>query len=317
MRVMLIASGEFAVPTLNALAADAGIELPLVVTAPDRPAGRGLRLQPTPVKLRALQLRIPILEVDDVNHAAVIARARECRTAVGLVIAFGQKIQAPFREVFSGGCINLHASLLPRHRGAAPYQWAVLCGDAETGVTVFHLIDRMDAGPVLASRRTPIAESETASELHDRLAELGPEVVRDALGLFAGNAIPPGRPQDDALATRAPKFNKHDGWIGFHATVAETVGRINGLWSWPGATCRFRSADDRRRERVTLARARPGDRPTGGAPGAVDSGGRVNVLDGTVQLLALKPEGGRVMDWQAFVNGRDVRAGDRFERITE
>ncbi|NOT02501.1 MAG: methionyl-tRNA formyltransferase [Phycisphaerales bacterium] len=317
MRVVLIASGEFALPTLAALHTDPTVDIPLVVTSPDRPGGRGRRLLPTPVKTRAAAMGIPVVDVEDINEPDVIKRARECRATVGLVIAFGQKIRVPFRGVFSGGCVNLHASLLPKYRGAAPFQWAIIRGETETGVTVFHLVDRMDAGPILATRRTTIGESETSSELHDRLAELGPDAVRDVLDQFDGGAVPAGRPQDDSLATRAPKFTKQDGRIGFDRTAAEVVAWINGLWSWPGATCRYVSVDGQRQERVTLARARRGDGVATGEPGAVDSGGRIHALDGTVALMELKPEGGRVMEWRAFVNGRTVQAGDHFERITE
>ena len=314
MRIVLIASGDFAIPTLRSLT-DSTYDTGLVITQPDRPTGRGKRLTPTPVKREALGLGLSVVEAENINDAELIERVRGCNATVGLVIAFGQKIGPAFRAAMPGECINLHASLLPKYRGAAPFQWAVIQGESITGITVFRLVDRMDAGPVLTTRQTKIGETETAEELHDRLADLGREAVFEALDLFAGGQVPAGTPQDESLATRAPKFKKADGWIEFDQPARVLARRINGLWSWPGAVCRFVSADGRRDERVTLARAKASTEPLGGEPGRLNNRLEVATTEGALQVLEIKPEGGKRMEWQAFVNGRHVKPGDRFVAI--
>jgi len=316
MRVIFIASGDFAIPTLHALV-DSGHEICFVVTQPDRPAGRGKQPAPTPVRSAANALGLPVHAVEDINDAAMIERARRGGARVGVVVAFGQKIKPDFRAALPGGCINLHASLLPKYRGAAPYQWAIIQGEPTTGVTVFRLVDRMDAGPVLTTAETEIGETETAAELHDRLAIIGPDAVLRALDMYADDDIPAGTPQDDAQATRAPKFQKHDGWIAFDRPAHAIARRINGLWSWPGAVCRFESADGRRKERVTLARAVARDAPVAGPPGTLNDARHVVTADGAVEIIEIKPEGGKRMEWRAFVNGRHVAPGDRFTSVSE
>ncbi len=317
MRIVLIASGDFALPSLRALV-DSSYEIALVITQPDRPTGRGRRMAPTPVKRAALELGLDVVEAENINDDAMIARVRGCDARVGVVIAFGQKIGAEFRSAMPGGCINLHASLLPKYRGAAPYQWAVIHGDAVTGVTVFKIVDRMDAGAVLSMRQTALGETETAEELHDRLAVLGLEALFAALEQFRGGNIPEGRPQNDELATKAPKLKKADGLIRFDQPAEVVARRINGLWSWPGAVCRFVSAGGERDERVTLARAQAVGAAGGGREaGELDGDLHVVATPGAVEVLEIKPEGGKRMAWKAFVNGRHVKAGDRFVAVEE
>lgn len=311
MRVLFIASGEFACPTLTALH-QASVDICCVITQPDRPTGRGRHLSPTPVKRCALELGLPVMEAPDINDQGIIEHVGSAKAVVGVVVAFGQKIGPLFRSTMPGGCINLHASLLPRNRGAAPFQWAVIRGEPVTGVTVFKLTDRMDAGPILKTVETPIGETETASELHDRLSEMGPGAVADALDLFADGNIPDGTPQDDALATKAPKFKKDDGRIRFAEPADVLARRINGLWSWPGAVCRFLSADASRDEVVTLARAKAiGSESPSGRFGYLNEQLHVAASPGHVEILEIKPQSGKLMSWQAFANGRHVRPGDR------
>jgi len=317
MRIAFIASGDFAIPTLKALL-ESQHEIVSVITQPDRPAGRGRRLSPTPVKHFATEAGLEIVAADNVNTREIIDRVRRCGATLGLVIAFGQKLGEPFRSSFSGGCINLHASLLPQYRGAAPYQWAIIRGDTESGVTVFKLVDRMDAGPVLTRVRTTIGESETAEMLHDKLANLGPEAVACALAMFADGAIPPGTPQNESVATNAPKFTKADGEVSFDTPAEQLVRQINGLSSWPGARCRFVSADRTRDESLTLARVRFVPAMHGGAtPGMVNDNRHIAATGGAIEIIEIKPKGSRCMSWQAFSNGRHVMPGDRFCPITE
>lgn len=314
MRIAFFGSGEFGIPTYRSLKGD-GHEIVLVVSQPPRPAGRGREVQPTPLAAHAMGDGARVLTPADVNAPEVLAALREARADLAYVVAFGQKVGAAVRESFPVGIVNLHGSLLPAYRGAAPVQWAVIRGEPRTGVTVFRLVEEMDAGPILAQRETAIGEDETADELHDRLARIGCDCVRAALERLARRPDDAGDPQDASRATRARKLTKADGVVDFARPAEVVARRVNGLWSWPGAGCRFRSADGTRDEAVVLARARfdPAGRHAGAAiPGTIGETLTVATGRGAIELLEIKPAGGRVMDWQSFVNGRHVRPGDRF-----
>lgn len=311
MKILFLGTGEFGVPTLRALA-QAGHEIVAAVSQPDRPAGRGLTLAPTPIRAAAEALGIPHVQTADVNALppAELLHGAE----LGFVVAFGQKLGPRLLAALPRGCVNLHGSLLPRHRGAAPVQWALLAGDETTGVTLFQLNERWDAGPIWATAETPIGETETADDLHDRLAALGaPLSVETIAGLDAGTLA--ARAQDAARATRAPKLRKADGFVEFAAPARQVARRVNGLWSWPAAACEFVSAAGKR-ERVLLARARgvAETQATEGAPGTILADYTVRAEPGRVQVLEIKPAGGRLMSFDAFVRGRRVRPGDRFVR---
>ena len=317
MRVVFLASGAFARPTLKWLAKSEH-DVAAVVSQPARSSGRGRRSARTPVSALADELGLETIEAPNVNAPQIVDRLAALDAHVGLVIAFGQKIEATLRSSVPGGYVNLHASLLPKLRGAAPIQWAVVNGDTRTGCTVFRLVDRMDAGPVLVESQTDIDPSETAGELHDRLAELGVETVRSALTILEDNPSAPGTPQDDAQATSARKLAKNDGSVRFDRPAAGVVSHILGMTPWPGATARF-EADDGRWENVTLMRARrvSGDDASAGiSPGTIDARGFVATTDGFVQIVEIKPSSKRVMTWEDFVNGRHVAQGDRFLTVS-
>jgi methionyl-tRNA formyltransferase len=316
MRIVFFGSGEFALPTLDSIRGD-GHELGLVVSQPDKARGRGNQVSPTPVKAAAEAAGLAVITPVDVNAPDVLERIRAVGADLGYVAAFGQKIGPALREAFPAGMVNLHGSLLPALRGAAPVQWAVIHGLAETGVTVFRLVDKMDAGPVLTQRRTAIGEDETADELHDRLARIGCDAVRAALAVLQADPRAPGTAQDPAGVSLAPKLAKADRRIDFSAGARELSRRIRGMWSWPGAACRFVPAGGRREERVTLARAVVYEGPARPPARPEDIGRVTDVLsvqagDGELAILQVKPASGPLMDWRDFVNGRHVRAGDQF-----
>ncbi len=310
-----MASGDFAIPTMRSLL-DHGHEIPLVVTQPDRGSGRGRKTQSTPTKTKAIELGLEVLATPNINDPAIVERIRELRADVGLAIAFGQKIGAEVREVFAHDCINLHASLLPDYRGAAPFQWCVINGDQETGVTTFRLVDRMDAGPIYVQRRTMLRAQERACELHDRLAAIGVDAVHATLDIFASDPGFQPVPQDDTLATRAPKISKEDGHVRFDQPATTLVNKINGLWDWPGARCQFVSKTTGKSEIVMLALARLGaDEKPGDGPGTVDFRRQVAAADRYVEILEVKPSGGRLMSFEDYVNGRRIQPGDLFTPI--
>jgi methionyl-tRNA formyltransferase len=320
MRVVFFGSGAFAVPTLKWLA-QSEHELALVVTQPARGAGRGRRRTRTPIAAQAAELELPLLEPEDVNEPETLAQLRALDARVGVVIAFGQKLGAELLDSFPGHCINSHASLLPKYRGAAPINWALIEGETRTGVTVFRLVERMDAGPILTTRWTDIKPEETAGELHDRLAGIGVDAMRAALDLYADGSVPAGEPQDDSLATRAPKLRKTDGIIDFDQPAASIASHINGMSPWPGGQTRFISKDGRfenliiLRARVAEAASSPSDNGSDEdfEPGTIDSRRFVTTGEGSLEILEVKPSSGRVMGWPDYVNGRHVGAGDWLE----
>ncbi len=312
MRVLFFASGAFAEPTLRWLA-QSGHEVPLVVSQPAKSAGRGRHVTSTPVTAVARKLELEVAEVDNVNSPEFLERVAGLRAHLGLVIAFGQKLGPDLLNLLPGGFINLHASLLPKFRGAAPINWAIVRGEEKTGCTVFRLVEKMDAGPILVSRWTSIKEEETAGELHDRLAGVGVDAVRAAFDLFDDGANPPGTPQVESDATFAPKLKKTDGAIDFNKPAREVVNHILGLTPWPGATSRFES-QEHRWEDLSILRARRVEVPERPAipPGTIDARRYVAATDGFIELLEVKPSSGRLMPWADYVNGRHVKAGDTF-----
>jgi methionyl-tRNA formyltransferase len=321
MRIILLGTGDFAVPALRALVSG-GHEVTAVISQPDRPAGRGRTLAPTPMHAAADGLGLRHIQAEDVNAPELaslfgagvpLGETGAAPPEIGVVAAFGQKIGPAILSALRRGCINIHASLLPKYRGAAPYQWAIINGEPVTGVTIFQLEERWDAGPIWSQRETPIGQTETADELHDRLAVLGAELLIETLAsIESGRAQP--RLQDPAQSTRAPKLTKADAVIDWTQPAGTIVHRINGLWSWPAATCTFASRTGKR-ERVQLARAAVVDadapREPGVAPGSFLADRSVQAGRGRVQLLEVKPAGGRLMPFDAFANGRQVGPPDR------
>ncbi len=315
MRIVFVASGAFARPTLRWLA-QSEHEVPLVITQPARPSGRGRHTARTPVRALADELGLETLEAPDVNDPDTVDRIRSLDARLGLVIDFGQKLGPELMASAPGGFVNLHASLLPKYRGAAPINWAIVHGEERSGCTVFRIVERMDAGPILASRWTALKPEETAEELHDRLAGVGVDAVRATIELFAGDAIPEGTPQNEAEATRAPKLKKSDGLIDFNRPARYVANHICGMTPWPGARARFES-DDGRWEQVAITRARRAEDPTAPAiaPGTIDARRYVAAGAGFVEILEIKPSSGRVMSWGDYVNGRHVREGDMFTSL--
>jgi len=312
MRMIFIGSGAFALPTLRWLATSSH-EVPLVVTQPARPSGRGRRKTPTPVRALADELQLESIEVEDINAADVRAKLGFLDARLGLVVAFGQKIGPVLLDMMAGGCINLHASLLPKYRGAAPINWAIVRGERRTGCTVFRVVQRMDAGPILTTCETPVGPEETAGELHDRLAELGVDAVQAALGMYENGALPQGTAQDEAEATQAPKLKKSDGSVRFDRPATDVANHIRGMTPWPGAAARFEAADGRW-EKVNITRVKPVVVPDAPAvqPGVLDQRLFAAVRDGFVEILEIQPSSGRIMAWGDYVNGRHVRPGDTF-----
>jgi methionyl-tRNA formyltransferase len=313
MRIVFLGTGAFGVPALHALRA-AGHDVLRAVSQPDRPVGRGRGVQPTPMHAAADAAGVPHVQTENVDALPLDEVAG--RAEIGVVAAFGQKIGAELLAAFPRGCVNIHASLLPRYRGAAPFQRAVIAGESVTGVTVFQLDQRWDAGAIWGQRETPIGEEETADELHDRLAQLGAELIVQILeDVAAGRAQP--IEQDPAQATRAPKLTKADGALDWARPARQVVRNIHGLWSWPAATCILQRGA--RRERLLIARARVVDQDASPRedcpPGAFHADGTVQASPGRVQLLEVKPAGKRLMPFDAFARGARIAPPDRLLHV--
>ncbi len=304
MRVLFYGTPRFALPTLDALLASH--EVVGVVTQPDRPAGRGRRVAPSPVKERAVAAGVPVLQPERLRDPRWLDPLRGVRADVAVVVAFGQILPRAVLEVPARGSINVHASLLPKYRGAAPIAWALIRGEAETGVTTFQMDEGMDTGPILLSERTSIRPGETAGELADRLSVMGARVLIETLARL-GTLSP--IPQRDAEATLAPRLRKVDGWLDWREPASAIVGRVHGCNPWPGA------ATEAPAGRLTIWRARAVARETdGGTPGTlVEAGGSVVVTAGVgaVEPTLVQPESRRTVTWPEYLRGARLRAGDR------
>lgn len=307
MNLAFFGSGAFGLPTLAALAREH--HLVGIVSQPDKPAGRGSALTPTPIAeyvARSLP-ELPLVKPENVNESSIAAQIASWNADAAVIIAFGQKLGA---GVLPGGlgslrAINLHASLLPRWRGAGPINAAVLAGDAITGNSIITIAERMDAGLVLGQSQRTIDSLMTAGELHDALAGDGPELVLRVLREIAA-ATATGTAQDDSLVTKARKLSKKDGWIEFGAGAEQCRRRVHGLTPWPGVTVRLRE------EPLKLLRVQPRAAEHRETPGTLldAAAGLVACAGDTLALLEVQPAGGKKMAWADFARGRRIQRGE-------
>ena len=305
MRLVFMGTPAFAVPSLERLA-QSGLAPVAVVTSPDAPGRRGGPPTPPPVKAAAERLGVPaILQPESVKDPAFAEAVAALAPDVLVVVAFKILPAAVYTRARLGA-FNLHGSLLPKYRGAAPIQRAVMAGETETGATTFLLQDRVDTGSVLLQARTPIGPDETAGDVHDRLMHLGADlVVETAKGLAAGTLTP--RPQDDAAASPAPKLFREEGRLDWARSAADVHDHARGFSPAPGA---WTTLPDGTTLKVLRTRQAAGDGPPGTV---VEAGARLVVAarEGAVELVEVQPEGRRRMDGRSFVAGGGVRVGDR------
>lgn len=310
MRILFAGAGEFGLPTLQALRA-AGHEILLVISQPDRPAGRGRKTIPTPIAQYALAENLPLLRTGDINREVLPS------ADAMVVIAFGQKLAAAITNTPRFGSINLHASLLPKCRGAAPINWTIIRGETLAGNSIIRLAEKMDAGAILAQSQRPIGEVQTAGEIHDLLAQDGAPLVLDTLAqLAAGTAREV--PQDHSQATLAPKLGRQDTLLDLSSSAPALANRIRGLYPWPGCRVILKDAAGGELGRVTLVRVRP-TRGEGArwSPGEITTEGAISLGNGeeALQIVALQPEGRTVMELSAYRNGNPWTAGMRVESV--
>lgn len=306
MRLLFIGTGDIGLPSLEWLIATAKHELVGVVTQPDKPAGRRLVLTPPQVKVRALAAGLPVMQPPKIRLA--VEELRAFGAAAAIVAAYGQLLSPEVLRVPRLGCLNLHASLLPRHRGASPIQAAIREGDAETGMTVMYMNEGLDTGDILLMERTPVLADDTGGRLHDRLAALAPVALERALDLLETGTAP-RLPQDSALATHCGKLRREDGRLDWTRSAVELERLVRAYDPWPGTFTRLANGAVLK---IHRARALPATGPTA-APGdvlAADSkvGLIVQCGDGWLRLEEVQAEGGRRLPAADFLRGHPVSA---------
>ena len=305
--LVFLGAGEFAVPVLRALH-DAGEAVALVVTQPDRPKGRGRKTEPTAVHRAAAILGLPVFAPERVNEDAAVARIRALSPEFLVVVDYGQILREPLLAAAAHGAVNVHPSLLPRHRGPSPVVWTILSGDKAAGVSTMLMDEGMDSGPILLQERIDVASGETAGELSDRLAPLGAELlVRTLSGLRCGTVAP--KPQEAVKATYSKLLDRKMQVIPWSQSAPEVAGRINALSPRPGARAWFGG----RMVKCLRAAVEEGE----GEAGIVLEAGREGLLVacgvGAVRIGEVHPEGRNPMKAAEFVRGGAVAAGEQFD----
>ncbi|MGO8703013.1 MAG: methionyl-tRNA formyltransferase [Candidatus Brocadiia bacterium] len=310
MKICFAGTPDFAVPMLEALLRSRHA-VGLVVTQPDKPRGRGRVPWAPPVKQLAESRGVPVIQPESINRPEAVASLRAAAPDAIVVTAYGKRLGRRVLALPRLGCFNAHASLLPKYRGAAPIERAILCGESETGVTLQRMAPELDAGAILAQRALKIGDEETAGELSARLAALAAGMIAPLLdAVESGAAVE--QPQDAARATEAPSLRKNDGLVPWRLDARGVCNFIRGMTPWPGAFTFHASGE--RRARLILLAARPADDPAAAAtPGQVlraDDQLIVGTGRGCVTVLRVQPEGRKPMDAAAYLRGHALAPGD-------
>ena len=305
MRIVFMGTPDFAVPCLQRLLED-GHEVPAVFTQPDKPVGRHAVLTPPPVKQLALSHGIPVYQPTKMRDGTVAALLRELAPDCLVVVAYGRILPQEILDVPPRGCVNIHGSLLPRYRGAAPIQWSVIRGETVTGVTSMFMDAGMDTGDIIDTLTTPIGGNETAGELFERLAPLGARLLSTTLAAIADGTVT-RRPQNDAEATMAPMLEKAMGRLALTRPAQELHNQVRGMNPWPGAFCTAGGKTLKIHETRVAAGS--------GAPGTLLCADPVTVAcgEGALQLVTVQPEGKPRMAAEAWLRGARLPQGARLE----
>lgn len=310
-RIIFMGTPDFACPTLQKLI-DRGENVTTVITQPDRPKGRGQKLMPPPVKELALRHGITVLQPQKVRDPAFIEVIRELRPDLIVVVAFGQILPKALLDIPPNGCVNVHASLLPRYRGAAPLNWCLVNGEHETGVTTMLMDVGLDTGPMLLKRATPIDGNEDIASLHDRMAAMGAELLAETMDSLQSGQVRP-EPQDDSLSCYAPMLKKEDGMVNWQRDAAQIHNQVRGLAVWPGA---YTFLND---QPLKIYRTRVGQ--GSGVPGTVLRAAKgvieVACLSGSLLLEELQLAGKKRLDAASFLSGCPLTPGTTLGDTTE
>lgn len=305
-RLIFLGTPDFAVPSLQKLAAS-GAEIKLVITQPDRPKGRGKKLSPPPVKVSAQRLHLATYQPERIKSQEAIDRVRSCSAECAVLVAYGQLLAKEFLDLFPLGVLNVHASLLPRHRGAAPIQRAILSGAAKTGVTIMLLDAGLDTGPILSQQEVEILDDDTSGTLHDKLARTGADLLCETLNAWKAGRIQP-RQQDETLASYAPPIAKEELRLMWHHPARQLVNAVRAFDPWPGAYALYAGV------RLKCFDASLPDWEVEGEPGEVvgqtEKGLVVLAGDGQALVLgSLQMAGQRRLSAREFLRGHPLPAG--------
>ena len=301
MRVVFMGTPDIAATCLKRILAD-GFQVVGVYTQPDRPKGRGMKLTASPVKEVALEAGIPVFQPENFREEETVEALRALKPDVCAVVAYGRILPQKVLDVPTFGCINIHASLLPKYRGSAPYQWAVLNGEKETGVTAMYLCREMDAGDMIDRVTTPIGENETAGEVLDRLALLGAGLLSKTLTRFQAGPVA-GEKQDESLVSYAPMLDKSLCPIDFHRTAQQVHDQVRGLQPWPVATMELQG----KRFKVHETRIAAGKGEPGEILGLTKTGLVIACGEGAVEIRSLQAEGGKRMNAPDYFRGHPLK----------
>ena len=301
MRVVFMGTPDIASVCLKKILAD-GFDVVGVYTQPDRPKGRGMKMVCSPVKEVALAAGIPVFQPENFREEASVQQLRDLQPDICAVVAYGRILPQKVLDVPKRGCINIHASILPKYRGSAPYQWAVLDGLEETGVTAMYLTREMDAGDIIDVSRTPIGENETAGELLDRLAVLGAGLLSKTLSRFAQGEVK-GTAQDASQVSYAPMLDKSMSPIDWTKTAQQVHNHVRGLHPWPVATMEIQG----KLFKVHATRVAEGSGEPGQILGLSKTGLLVACGEGAVEILSLQAEGGKRMSAPDYFRGHPLQ----------
>ncbi len=302
MRVVFMGTPDIAATCLKKILAD-GFEVVGVYTQPDRPKGRGMKLVASPVKEVALAHDLPVFQPENFREEETVEQLRSLKPDICAVVAYGRILPQKVLDVPTYGCINIHASVLPKYRGSAPYQWAVLDGLAETGVTAMYLCREMDAGDIIDVSKTPIGENETAGELLDRLAVLGADLLSKTLTRFESGKVE-AAPQNPAEVCFAPMLDKTMCPIDWTKTALQVHNHVRGLHPWPVATMELQG----KTFKVHETRVVEGNGAPGKILGLTKTGLRIACGEGAVEILSLQAEGGKRMAAPDYFRGHPLEA---------
>lgn len=307
LRVIFMGTAELACPSLAALSQWGGSEVVSVVTQPDRPRGRKLQLQPSCVKQCAEKLGLPLQQPRTLRDDAAFDTLAALEPDLIIVAAYGQILPSAVLDLPPHGCLNVHASILPRYRGAAPIQWALLNGDNETGVTIMRMDAGLDTGDIVTEARTPIGAHDNSQTLHDRLAEMGAELlIKTVPGYVSGDIVP--QPQTEEGASHARKIRKADGRMNWEAPAHELLRRIRAFTPWPGAFTEL-PAQEERLLKIWEAEVMDGDGPAGEVIVADESGIVVACGEQALRLTTVQRNGGKRMAAADFLRGCQLKPG--------
>jgi len=311
LRIIFMGTAELSCASLEKLTGDPRLQVVAVVTQPDKPKGRELKLQPSAVKILAEKLSLPVLQPLKAREENFMADLRALKPDLMVVVAYGQILPQSILDLPPHGCLNVHTSLLPKYRGAAPIQWAIANGDAETGVTIMKMDAGLDTGPVLKMRRTPIEATDDSQSLHDRLARLGAEALLETIPDYVAGKIQP-QAQPVTGSTYAAKIKKEDGQIDWNSPARQIWNRLRAFTPWPGAFTFLQGGPKPQLLKIWKIEVVEKNGRAGEVLSADKDGIVVGCGAGAVQILELQREGGKRLGAEHFLSGFPIKAGAVF-----